>query len=86
MVRDVADEDVEIVVRDDGQGFDAGAAGASEGFGLLGMRERVALVGGSLSVTSSPGRGAEIKARIPARRRAASPDGSAATPRAATLS
>jgi signal transduction histidine kinase len=86
MVRDVADEDVEIVVRDDGQGFDAGAAGASEGFGLLGMRERVALVGGSLSVASSPGRGAEIKARIPARRRAASPDGSAATPRAATLS
>jgi signal transduction histidine kinase len=85
-VRDGDDELVEIVVRDDGQGFDAAAAVASEGFGLLGMRERIALVGGTLSVTSAPGHGAEIKASIPGRRRVPSPSGAAATPRAATSS
>ena len=64
------DEDgIDIVVRDDGRGFDPAAAGASEGFGLLGMRERIALVGGTLEVSSTPGDGAEVRARVPARRR-----------------
>jgi signal transduction histidine kinase len=54
-------------VRDDGAGFDTAAR--SEGFGLIGMRERVALAGGSLEVTSQPGEGATITARLPVRRR-----------------
>jgi signal transduction histidine kinase len=62
---------VEIVVRDDGRGFDAEAAETRGGFGLLGMRERVALAGGSLTVVSSPGEGTEIRAMLPARRRGA---------------
>ncbi len=41
---------VEVDVRDDGRGFDHGRAG--EGFGIAGMRERAALAGGRLSVTS----------------------------------
>jgi signal transduction histidine kinase len=82
-VADLDDGVVEIVVRDDGRGFDAGAAAASEGFGLLGMRERIALVGGTLSVASSPGQGAEIRASIPGRRRTAA---APATRKAATPS
>ena len=56
------------MVRDDGRGFEPGAAGGSASFGLLGMRERVALAGGTLAVTSSPGNGAEIRATVPGRR------------------
>jgi signal transduction histidine kinase len=84
-VTDGDDGLIEIVVRDDGQGFDAGEAAASAGFGLLGMRERIALVGGTLSVTSSPGQGAEIKASIPGQRLVPSP-ANATTQRAATSS
>jgi signal transduction histidine kinase len=64
------DEDgIDIVVRDDGKGFDPAVAVASEGFGLLGMRERISLVGGTLEVTSKSGEGAEVRARVPSRRR-----------------
>jgi signal transduction histidine kinase len=48
-----------MVVEDDGVGFDPdGPAGG--GLGLLGMRERAALVGGTLAVKSAPGRGTSI--------------------------
>ena len=43
-----------IVVRDDGGGFDMDDRG--RGFGLVGMRERVSLRGGSLTIVSAPGR------------------------------
>jgi signal transduction histidine kinase len=60
---------LEVAVRDDGRGFDAGAPAA--GFGLLGMRERLALVGGSLDVRGEEGRGTSVQARIPLRAEAA---------------
>jgi len=84
-VRDADDATIEIVVRDDGRGFDTAAADTTAGFGLLGMRERVALVGGALDVTSSPG-GTEVRASIPCRRRPVAADGAAATPTAARSS
>jgi signal transduction histidine kinase len=65
------DGTLEILLRDDGQGFEPEENGS--GFGLIGMRERVALVHGSLDVESTPGSGTILRARIPARRRAASP-------------
>jgi signal transduction histidine kinase len=55
-----------VTIRDDGRGFES--AGDS-GFGLVGMRERIALVHGELEVTSSPDAGTCILARIPVRRR-----------------
>jgi signal transduction histidine kinase len=55
---------VELVVRDDGRGFDP--ATQSRGFGLLGMRERIALAGGTLAVAARPGEGTEIRVRLPA--------------------
>jgi signal transduction histidine kinase len=55
---------VTAVVEDDGAGFDP--AEAPDGrLGLLGMRERVALVGGEADVESSPGGGTVVLARIP---------------------
>jgi len=50
-----------LVVADDGRGF----ARAEPGFGLRGMDERLALVGGSLSVSSSPGGGTRLSVTIP---------------------
>jgi signal transduction histidine kinase len=56
------DERVEIEVRDDGRGFDPEADVG--GFGLRGMRERVALVGGTLELTSGMG-GTTVRASVP---------------------
>jgi two-component system CheB/CheR fusion protein len=52
------------VIEDNGAGFDPEAVGAGR-LGLLGMRERVTLLGGELHVESAPGSGATVTARIP---------------------
>jgi signal transduction histidine kinase len=58
---------LELVVRDDGVGFDADASRReAAGLGLHGMQERVALLGGSVEIESRPGHGTMIRARIPA--------------------
>ena len=57
-----------IVVADDGKGFDveASGAGVADGHvGLAGMRERVRLLGGEMSVVSKPGMGTTVRAEIP---------------------
>jgi signal transduction histidine kinase len=59
-----AEGELLVEVGDDGGGFDADAAG--EGFGLAGMRERVGLAGGSLSLRSDE-HGTWLKARLPLR-------------------
>jgi signal transduction histidine kinase len=58
---------VHLSVRDDGSGFEPRAR--SEGFGLLGMHERVALLDGELAIDSAPGRGTLVGAHIPIRER-----------------
>jgi signal transduction histidine kinase len=60
---------VRMEVRDDGEGFDAGAARLeSQGhFGIMGMRERVEQVGGAFTVTSQPGKGTVVAVSIPLR-------------------
>ena len=50
-------------VRDDGRGF--AVRSTPEGLGLSGMREWVSLVGGELVVESAPGRGTQVRFRIP---------------------
>ncbi len=59
---------VYVEVRDDGCGFDLAAE--TSGFGLLGMRERVELLDGTLHVASSPGVGTTVRASFPVQRRA----------------
>jgi signal transduction histidine kinase len=55
-------------VKDDGRGFDVRATldGASaKTLGLLGMQERVGILGGEVEIDSAPGRGTEVRARVP---------------------
>jgi signal transduction histidine kinase len=59
-------ETVVITVADDGRGFDADAQ--HEGFGLLGMRERVGLRGGEVTIGSAPGGGTRVRATLPVER------------------
>jgi signal transduction histidine kinase len=54
---------VKAVVEDDGRGFDP--ARTDGGFGLVGMGERLALLGGRLRIESSPGSGTTIAADVP---------------------
>jgi signal transduction histidine kinase len=57
------DRRVEVSVRDDGIGFEPDKP--RSGFGLAGMRERVALAGGTLEILSAPGSGTSIRASLP---------------------
>jgi signal transduction histidine kinase len=60
------DDAVTLVVHDDGKGFDQ--ADIRDGsLGLVGMRERVALLGGRLSIESSEGAGTMLRAEVPVR-------------------
>ncbi|MGN6757254.1 MAG: histidine kinase [Thermomicrobiales bacterium] len=54
---------VRLTVRDDGVGFTPGAARDGR-YGLLGMRERAALLGGRLRIESRPGQGTTIRATV----------------------
>jgi len=62
---------VSLRVSDAGKGFEPHLKVADAGIGLISMRERLRLLGGSLSVRSEPARGTEILAQIPL---SASPD------------
>ena len=60
------DHEVRLMVMDDGRGFDPAEVGArDDGFGLHAMRERMTLVGGSLSIHSTPGKGTRVVVRLP---------------------
>ena len=56
---------VELRVRDNGKGFDVVHQADAGGIGLSGMAERARLVGGELTVTSSPGTGTRVRLYIP---------------------
>jgi signal transduction histidine kinase len=62
-------ESLRVQVADDGVGFDvaevSARAGTGESVGLMGMRERAELAGGTLEVVSQPGRGTTVTAELP---------------------
>lgn len=60
---DPADGGVALTVTDDGRGFDDAAR--TTGFGLPGMRDRLALVAGRLDLTSTPGSGTTLRVFLP---------------------
>jgi signal transduction histidine kinase len=60
------DGHVIVVVHDDGTGFEAD--GETSGFGLVGMRERVAFVNGQLVIESATGAGTNVRVTLPAAR------------------
>ncbi|MDD5095612.1 MAG: GAF domain-containing protein [Dehalococcoidia bacterium] len=63
------EKSIAVQVEDDGIGFDLsrvfGAARAKQGFGLLGMKERAELLGGTVTIDTEPGRGTRILVEIP---------------------
>ena len=63
------DGKLSVEVEDDGEGFDAGAVSApgedGRGWGLLGMRERVEMLGGALRIDSAKGRGTHVALSVP---------------------
>lgn len=62
----VEDGVARVMVRDDGKGFDPAAAlRAGRSRGLVGMRERAELLGGTLEIDSAPGEGTTVTAGIP---------------------
>jgi len=60
-----------ITIEDNGAGFDlpAAARGADRGLGLIGIRERVLQLQGTLRLESSPGKGTRLTVELPARSR-----------------
>ena len=60
-----SESSLRLLVRDDGKGFDVAAAKAraeqGASLGLLGMKERAALAGGSAQISSSPGEGTIVE-------------------------
>ena len=58
-----------LTVKDNGRGFDAGNVKSGGHWGLLGMYERAAGLGGSCTVSSSPGRGTTVTMELPKVRR-----------------
>ncbi len=69
------DDRISIEIEDDGKGFSPGSlpppAARERGLGLLGMRERVELFGGTLELDSAPGQGTRIAVSVPLSQRGA---------------
>ncbi|WP_345559300.1 sensor histidine kinase [Streptomonospora halophila] len=72
---DCGDDDVRVLVRDDGA---ASADGFTSGNGITGIRERVAALGGDVAVGPCPGGGFAVRARLPATANAGAPAGATA--------
>jgi signal transduction histidine kinase len=56
---------VAAVIEDDGRGFEPARAVDGDGLGLTGMRERIALIGGSLRIESTEAGGTTVAAEVP---------------------
>ncbi len=54
-----------LLVHDNGRGFDQADPSLSKSLGLLGMRERAAILGGQVDISSAPGKGTTVTAWIP---------------------
>src|SRR6266508_1185421 len=65
-----ADGTVTLNVRDNGRGFSLDDPRRPNAFGLMGLRERVYLLGGEVRIESEPGRGTSIAVQIPLEERA----------------
>jgi signal transduction histidine kinase len=56
-----------LQLKDDGVGFDPGrtAEGTTDHYGIITMRERAQQAGGDVIISSAPGRGTTVEARLP---------------------
>lgn len=60
-----AGDGLRLVVEDNGKGFDQARVDRVRQFGLLGMAERVAALGGDLDLDSAPGKGTRVVVTLP---------------------
>lgn len=68
VILDRRDNRVQLIVEDDGRGFDAAEVGRRKrngGLGLAGMRERAAILGGDVAIESRPGGGTTVRVTVP---------------------
>ena len=63
---------LQVTIEDNGGGFELRSA--RRGLGLIGIRERVAYLGGAVRIDSAPGKGTRLNIELPARVRAGSRD------------
>jgi signal transduction histidine kinase len=54
-----------LLIHDNGKGFDQADPSLSKSLGLLGMRERAAILGGQVDISSTPGKGTTVTAWFP---------------------
>ncbi|MBI3151856.1 MAG: response regulator [Chloroflexi bacterium] len=59
------EREIVLTVQDNGKGFSMDEPSTKNGIGLTGLRERLTLVGGSLTITSAPAKGTIISAHLP---------------------
>ena len=62
---DVKDTHATLIIQDDGKGLTEKEVSALSSLGLLGMRERAEMLGGTLTVEGMPGRGTVVTASVP---------------------
>jgi two-component system sensor histidine kinase NreB len=69
VVLELRKNEVVLVIEDDGVGFEIGevdpTSESGRGLGLIGVRERAAIIGGMIEIESSPGNGTTIFIRVP---------------------
>lgn len=65
VVLEKTDQEVRLSVSDLGCGFDTDSNRMTSGLGFIGMRERLRLVGGQLSIRSRPSQGTQIEVSVP---------------------
>ena len=56
---------VTAIIEDNGQGFDIECSGDNDSFGLMGMKERIDLLDGELTIQSRRNEGTKITVRVP---------------------
>jgi signal transduction histidine kinase len=61
----VRDRNLTLQIRDNGRGFNIQESGKKKTLGLLGMRERTLLMGGTCEITSRPGEGTLVEISVP---------------------
>ena len=61
----IFENNIKLIIEDDGTGFDTASVQNKNSFGILGMKERVLSLGGAFELVSSPGKGTKITASLP---------------------
>lgn len=62
---DLNDTSLQIIIQDDGQGFEPASVDRRSHLGLQMMRERAEMVGGTVNVVSTPGKGTSVTVTLP---------------------